>query len=102
MKKIVGLMLVGGALLAMPSASLLYAGGIGDMFQKMIGGGYTDADGDGVNDRMTDADGDGIPNGQDSDYVPPQDCTGSGYGSGTGTGTGVCDGTGPKGSGPHR
>lgn len=96
MKKTVGLMLVGGALLAMPSASSLYAGGLGDMMQKMIGDGYTDADG--LNDRMTDADGDGIPNGQDSDYVRPQD----GSGAGSGDGTGVCDGTGPKGFGPRR
>lgn len=71
MKKIVGLMLVGGALLAMPSASSLYAGGLGDMMQKMIGDGYTDADGDGLNDRITDADGDGIPNWSGFRLCPP-------------------------------
>lgn len=96
MKKMIGLMLVGGALLAMPSTSSLYAGGLGDMMQKMIGGGFSDADGDGLNDR--DADGDGIPNGQDPDYVRPQD----GSGAGSGDGTGVCDGTGPKGAGANR
>jgi hypothetical protein len=42
-----------------------------------------DADGDGICDKCgtcipqgADADGDGIPNGQDSDYVPPQDGSG--------------------------
>ena len=50
--------------------------------------GFSDADGDGLNDR--DADGDGIPNGQDADYVRGSaqnngtgDCTGDGTGSGT-------------------
>ena len=59
-----------------------------------------------------DDDGDGIPNGQDTDWVPPQD--GTGYkdqhkigkasfrtgltAAGRATGAGVCDGTGPKGS----
>jgi len=103
MKRMVTIMLVGGALLALPSASSVYAkGGLGNMMQKMIGGGYTDADGDGVNDRMSDADGDGIPNGQDPDYVRPQDGSGAGATTGSGTGTGVCDGTGPKGAGPRR
>jgi hypothetical protein len=59
-----------------------------------------------------DDDGDGIPNGQDPDWVKPQDGTGYkgqhkiGKGSfrtgttaaGRTTGTGVCDGTGPKGT----
>jgi hypothetical protein len=99
MKRMIGLILVGGALLAVPSASSLYAQGPwGNAVKNMIGGGYSDADGDGVNDRMKDADGDGIPNGQDSDYVRPQD----GSGAGSGNGTGVCDGTGPKGAGPRR
>jgi len=42
-----------------------------------------DADGDGVCDNCgghlpigPDADGDGVPNGQDPDYVPPQDGSG--------------------------
>jgi hypothetical protein len=46
-------------------------------------GQYVDADGDGICDlcdgcipQGDDADGDGIPNGQDDDYVPPQDGTG--------------------------
>jgi hypothetical protein len=63
-----------------------------------------------------DDDGDGIPNGQDPDYVRPQDGTGHQFGQMHGTGrmygkgnayglglrtqsrlhTGVCDGTGPK------
>jgi hypothetical protein len=59
-----------------------------------------------------DDDGDGIPNGQDPDWVKPQD--GSGYkdqhkigkgsfrtgltAAGRATGAGVCDGTGPKGT----
>lgn len=46
---------------------------------------YIDEDGDGVCDlcdgcipepQGDDDDGDGIPNGQDDDYVPPQDGTG--------------------------
>jgi type II secretory pathway pseudopilin PulG len=67
-----------------------------------------------------DDDGDGVPNGQDPDWVKPQDGTGykgqnqngritkSGFGknsfrnglqgAGRTTGTGVCDGTGPKGA----
>lgn len=99
MKRMIGLMLVGGALLAMPSASSLYAQGpLGSAMQKMMGGGFTDANGDGLNDRMKDADGDGIPNAQDPDFVRPQD----GSGAGSGSGTGVCDGTGPKGSGGPR
>ena len=98
-------MLVGGALLAMPSASSLYAqGALGNMMQNMFGGGLNG--GNGSVDCTQDADGDGIPNAQDPDYVRPQDGSGAGYGSGTaagtGTGTGVCDGTGPKGSGPRR
>lgn len=82
---------------------------------------FLDEDGDGFNDLAPDADGDGIPNGQDEDYVRPQDGTGSQYrhqkqvgknvdgevksfarkgnrngsADGTGTGSGVCDGTGP-------
>ena len=59
-----------------------------------------------------DDDGDGVPNGQDPDWVKPQDGTGHkaahkiGKGAfrtgltaaGRASGTGVCDGTGPKGS----
>ncbi len=37
---------------------------------------FVDADGDGVNDNALDADGDGIPNGQDPDYVKPEDGSG--------------------------
>ena len=46
-------------------------------------GQFIDVDGDGICDLCNgcipqgdDADGDGIPNGQDDDYVPPQDGTG--------------------------
>ena len=68
-----------------------------------------------------DTDGDGIPNGQDPDYVKPQDGTGHRFGKMNGAGTmngagkmygksngrggslgqggGSCDGTGPKGNG---
>ena len=37
---------------------------------------FIDEDGDGFNDNAPDADGDGIPNGQDPDYVKPEDGTG--------------------------
>ncbi len=49
---------------------------------ECVCGQYVDADGDGICDlcdgcipvpKGDDADGDGIPNGQDDDYVPPQD-----------------------------
>ncbi len=73
---------------------------------------FIDENGDGINDLARDADGDGIPNGQDPDWVKPQDGTGHkaahkiGKGAfrtgltaaGRASGTGVCDGTGPKGS----
>ena len=61
-------------------------------------------------DGFEDADGDGIPNGQDPDFVRPQDGSGrqnkggqgkgmKGAGNGSGLGTGDCDGSGPKGNG---
>lgn len=81
---------------------------------------FVDENGDGINDLARDADGDGIPNGQDPDWVKPQDGTGNmgqhqngqltkaGFGkdsfrsgvqgAGRATGAGVCDGTGPKGA----
>jgi len=37
---------------------------------------FIDENGDGINDLAKDADGDGIPNGQDPDWVKPQDGTG--------------------------
>jgi hypothetical protein len=37
---------------------------------------FVDENGDGINDRARDADGDGIPNGQDPDWVKPEDGTG--------------------------
>lgn len=38
--------------------------------------GFKDDDGDGVNDNALDDDGDGIPNGQDPDYIRPEDGSG--------------------------
>ena len=38
---------------------------------------FIDEDGDGFNDLAPDADGDGIPNGQDPDYVRPEDGAGN-------------------------
>lgn len=38
---------------------------------------FIDENGDGFNDLAPDADGDGIPNGQDPDYVKPEDGTDS-------------------------
>ena len=38
---------------------------------------FIDEDGDGFNDLAPDADGDGIPNGQDPDWVKPEDGTGN-------------------------
>ena len=81
-----------------------------------LGGGFVDEDGDGICDRFQDADGDGVPNGQDADWVKPQDGSGNKFGqragngkgfagrgfrggnSGNAAGTGDCDGTGPRGS----
>jgi len=70
-------------------------------------GGFVDEDGDGICDRFQDADGDGVPNGQDPDWVKPQDGTGNRFGMkrgnrfgnaiGQGLGSGICDGTGPRG-----
>jgi hypothetical protein len=84
---------------------------------QIHGGGFVDIDGDGINDNAIDSDGDGIPNGQDPDYVKPNDGTGQmnqygkgkgenkkgnmwgpndGTGYGPGGKSGNCDGTGPK------
>lgn len=82
-----------------PAAPLLAAG---NPLAGLFGIGFTDLDGDGINDNAPDADGDGIPNSQDPDYVRPQDGSGSKFGAGTGTGTGVCDGTGPQGAAKGR
>ena len=58
---------------------------------------FIDADGDGVNDNALDADGDGIPNGQDPDYIRPQDGSGQmkriGEKENKGSGLGGEDGT---------
>ncbi len=42
---------------------------------------FVDNDGDGFNDLAPDHDGDGIPNGQDPDYVRPQDGSGNRHGN---------------------
>lgn len=67
---------------------------------------FVDEDGDGINDRLMDADKDGIPNGKDSDWVKPQDGTGSKYGRGARMGKGFgsgrstpTDGAGGRGQG---
>ncbi len=100
---------------------------------KKGGSAFVDLNGDGICDNLGsgygfDEDGDGIPNGQDDDYVKPQNGTGkkfmngkasnnkigkggsgpgngngnSGIGPRDGTGygakSGICDGTGPKGN----
>ena len=51
---------------------------------------FVDENGDGFNDLAPDSDGDGIPNGQDPDYVRPQDGTGTQQGfRGRGQGRGM-------------
>jgi hypothetical protein len=80
--------------------------------------GFVDLNGDGINDNAIDSDGDGIPNGQDPDYVRPQDGSGNkmmrgnsyrskfnksiknNFGSQNGNGYGPGDGTGNNGVGP--
>jgi len=49
------------------------------MAQDVIehGIGFVDENGDGYNDNAPDSDNDGIPNGQDPDYIPVNDGTGS-------------------------
>jgi hypothetical protein len=49
---------------------------------------FIDENGDGFNDLAPDADGDGIPNGQDPDYVKPEDGTGAQLRNGQGPGNG--------------
>ncbi len=75
--------------------------------------GFVDLNSDGINDNAVDSDGDDIPNGQDSDFVKPQDGSGQQNRKGnTNKGTfknqnrnkngngsfGPGDGTGPKGN----
>lgn len=87
-----------------PSAPLLAAG---NPLLGMFGIGFVDLNGDGINDNAPDADANGIPNGQDANYVRPQDGSGSRFGKASGssatgststTATGTCNGTGPKGN----
>jgi len=49
---------------------------------------FIDENGDGFNDLAPDDDSDGIPNGQDADYVRPQDGSGPKNGQGLGRGAG--------------
>ncbi len=58
--------------LYLTSSDLLAQQGKGQKSNK----GFIDLNGDGINDNAIDSDGDGIPNGQDPDYVKPQDGTG--------------------------
>lgn len=76
---------------------------VAPMANAQRGAGFIDENGDGINDNAPDIDGDGIPNGQDPDFVRPQDGSGRmagagkgmrGAGNGGGLGTGVCDGSG--------
>lgn len=69
--------------------------------------GFIDLDGDGFNDNAYDDDGDGIPNGQDPDFVRPQDGSGKKFMSGNksqnkfgGNKYGPGNGTGNQGIGP--
>ena len=100
MKQFIRLVAVAGMIFSFAPTGQVFAAG--NMFTNMFGIGFVDLNGDGINDNAPDVDGDGIPNGQDPDYVPAQDGTGSRRGAttgaGTGTGTGVCDGTGANGS----
>ena len=64
--------------------------------------------GDGLNDNAFDADGDGIPNGQDPDFVRPEDGSGRQMKNGKSTQTkfggnkyGPGNGTGNNGVGPQ-
>jgi hypothetical protein len=80
---------------------------------KKTGKAFVDLNGDGVCDRFQagygfDDDGDGIPNGQDPDYVKPQDGTGKQFKRGNAYhsklgkgGFGPGDGTGNSGLGPR-
>jgi len=101
MKMIITLVAVAGVVFGLSQATpvVAYSGQnqSGYIFSGMMGN-YIDVDVDGINDNALDADGDGIPNGQDPDFVRPQDGSGVGAGRGTGTGTASCDTTGPKGS----
>jgi len=74
---------------------------------QVHGAGFIDLNSDGINDNAVDSDGDGIPNGQDPDYVKPNDGTGQKFQNGKGKGEnkkgnmwGPNDGTGNSGIGP--
>jgi len=74
---------------------------------KVHGVGFVDLNSDGINDNAVDSDGDGIPNGQDPDYVKPNDGTGQKFQNGKGKGEnkkgnmwGPNDGTGNSSIGP--
>ncbi|WP_076789018.1 hypothetical protein [Chlorobium sp. KB01] len=112
MKKIIGMAMIAGSFITLSLSNPLYArgpqgGGAGGGMGMGGSGtgssnrGFVDADNNGINDRARDTNNDGIPDGQDPDYVRPQDGSGAGRGavSGSGTGTPVLDGTGPHGAG---
>jgi hypothetical protein len=69
--------------------------------QGQHGRGFVDENGDGINDNAQDFDGDGIPNGQDPDFVRPQDGSGQKRGQlnskrGSGSGQGNSQGSGKR------
>ncbi len=99
MKKIISMITVAGVVFGLSQITPVDAGAAQRQSKNIFSGmmsNFVDLDGDGFNDNALDADGDGIPNGQDSDYVKPANCTA--ISSGTGVGTGTCDSKGPKGS----
>ena len=100
MKKIITMVAVAGVVFGLLQVTpvVAHAGQnqSGHIFSGMMGN-FIDLNGDGINDNALDADGDGVLNGQDPDFVRPQD--GSGVGLGAGTGTGTCTTTGTNSGG---
>lgn len=87
MKRILTLIALAGMFTSFASATTAIAAG--NEQAKMFGIGFTDLDGDGINDNALDADGDGIPNGLDTDFTPPADGSGKRFGSGSANATNV-------------
>ena len=77
MKKLSAILMAGVAVAVVAVAAQAAPGENGNGHRVAV---FIDENGDGFNDLAPDADGDGIPNGLDSDYVKPQDGTGSGFG----------------------